>query len=68
MTMFIPSPEEVRALLAPKKHAEMQALAKASGVPFTTLWKVRNGESADPRLETVRAIWPHIQPGAEAAA
>jgi predicted transcriptional regulator len=41
-------------------HAQMQQMASCSGVPFTTLWKLRSGETADPRLETVRLLLPHL--------
>lgn len=60
MNAIIPSPAQVRALLAPMNQAQIQALADRSGVPFTTLLKVRTGETANPRLETVRAIWPEL--------
>ena len=56
----IPSPAQVRALLEPMNQAAIQSLAVRSGVPFTTLLKVRTGETANPRLETVRAIWPEL--------
>lgn len=62
----IPSPAQVRALLEPMNQAAIQNLAVRSGVPFTTLLKVRTGETANPRLETVRAIWPELI-GAEGA-
>ena len=44
----------------PLGHARLQALALASGVPFTTLWKVRSGETANPGIETVRKFLPHL--------
>ena len=50
-------------------HAQMQQMAQRSGVPFTTLWKLRSGETDNPRLETVRSLLPHLLAGnaAEAA-
>lgn len=56
-TAPLPTAAEVRAKLGGLAHAECKALATRTGVPFTTLWKIRSGETADPRLETVRAIW-----------
>jgi len=35
----------------------MQVLARESGVPFTTLWKVRSGDTTDPRIDTVRKLY-----------
>lgn len=60
MSTVIPSPSEVRAKLAPMTLAQLEQLATDSGVPFTTLVKVRNGQTENPRLETVHAIWPRL--------
>lgn len=53
----IPTANEVRALLAKFTNAETQDLAGKSGVPFTTILKIRTGETSDPRLETVRKLY-----------
>lgn len=60
MQTDIPSAAAVRARLETMKRAQLVALAKQTDVPFTTLWKIRSGETADPRLETVRKVWPVI--------
>ena len=60
MSKQIPSPAQVRERLAKLGHAQVQALAAKTGTPFTTLWKIRSGETLDPRLETVRAIWAEL--------
>jgi predicted transcriptional regulator len=60
MHTSIPSAAQVNAELMKLSHAQVVALAKASGVPFTTLWKIRGGETDNPRLETVRAFMPHL--------
>lgn len=57
MNSTIPSAEQVRDRLATLSHAEMRKLAAESGVPFTTLWKVRAGETKNPGVETVRQFW-----------
>lgn len=57
-TTSVPSPAQVRAKLAPMTMAQLEQLADRAGVPFTTLVKVRNGQTENPRLETVCAIWP----------
>ena len=57
MQTNIPTPADVRGRLELLGHAQMQALARDSGVPFTTLWKIRSGETDNPRLETVRQCY-----------
>lgn len=52
----IPSASEVRQLLLPLPHAKLQRLAKESGVPFGTLWKIRSGDTQNPGIDTVRAL------------
>lgn len=56
----IPSADEVRALLQPYTVGRLMILGEQCGVPWTTLIKIRNGQTADPRLETVRAVWPAL--------
>jgi len=65
MSPNLPSAQQVREKLDALEYAQVKALSKAAGVPFTTLWKIRSGETSDPRLETVRAIWGELS-GAEA--
>jgi predicted transcriptional regulator len=60
MDAHIPTTEEVRAQLGKLTHGAVSALAVRSGVPFTTLWKIRSGETKNPGLETVRQFGPHI--------
>lgn len=60
MESHIPTASAVRERLQRLSHAAARKLAASSGVPFTTLWKIRTGDTADPRLETVRAIWPEL--------
>ena len=60
MNAEIPSAEHVRSVLCRLSYSDMTELARQSGVPFTTLWKVRSGETPNPRLETVRQFAPHV--------
>lgn len=53
MQARIPTADEVRSALAGLGHAQMQELSRLSGVPFTTLWKVRDGTTANPGIKTV---------------
>lgn len=56
----LPDTATIRASLMALGHAQMQALAAVSGVPFTTLWKIRSAETRNPGIETVRQFLPHI--------
>lgn len=60
MKITIPSGTDVRAWLSPLTNTELQQLGERSGVPFTTLWKIRAGETKNPGVETVRKIAPHV--------
>lgn len=57
---LLPSAAEVRAELSGLSRQQLLRLAALSGVPFTTLQKIARGETADPRLDTVREFMPHI--------
>ena len=56
----IPSSDAVREALQPLSRQQLIRLAGLSGVPFTTLQKIARGETADPRLDTVRSFMPHV--------
>jgi hypothetical protein len=56
----IPSTEDLRQKLLKLSWSEVRAICKRTGVPVTTVWKVRTGETVTPGIETVRAIWPHL--------
>jgi predicted transcriptional regulator len=58
--MDIPTPEQVRAELAALSYSQLLRLAEVSGVPFGTLQKVARGDTPNPRLNTVRGVWPHL--------
>jgi len=60
MVTEIPSVESIRGSLQALSHAQVTALAEASAVPFTTLWKVRQGDTANPGIETVRKFMPFL--------
>lgn len=67
MSHVIPSSAEVATLLQSLRRRDLQRLAALSGVPFHTLEKIRNGETKNPGINTVRAFLPHIE-GAQASA
>lgn len=61
MDKHIPSAEEVRAALAPLSLKQLDKLAELSGVPVTTIYKVKRGETENPGIETVRRFAPFIE-------
>lgn len=62
MATSIPSAALVRSTLAQQSRQQLIQLAVASGVPFHTLLKIQRGETTNPRIETVAAVWPLIAP------
>ena len=64
MKLPIPSVAEVRAQLEGVDTAQLKRLAVRADVPFTTLWKIRSGETGNPGIETVRKFWPVINEAA----
>ena len=61
MDLHIPSAADLRELLQTMGHAQVQEIALQSGVPFGTVWKLRSGETDNPRLQTVRSLLPHLR-------
>ena len=53
MNDSIPSATDVRESLAGLTTGQVRAIAEKAGVPFTTLWKIKTGETANPGIETV---------------
>lgn len=60
MKNIIPPASAIKARLADMSHAEVQQLSRDTGVPFTTLWKIRDGTTLNPGIETVRLFWPEL--------
>jgi predicted transcriptional regulator len=61
MNTDFPSAEAVRERLKRLKGSDIEALSGTSGVPSSTLWKIRNGHTPNPGLETVRKFF-HLLP------
>ncbi len=57
MSTTLPSVQDIRCRLESLTRTKLQALSEASGVPFTTLWKIRVGETKNPGIETVRMFF-----------
>jgi predicted transcriptional regulator len=60
MDNLIPKAADVRAKLASLSQSELEVLAAKCGVPLPTLVKIKYGQTENPRLDTVRAIWPEL--------
>ena len=60
MDSTFPGIEEVREALSPLSLSQREALAKLSGVPFTTIYKIKRGETRNPGIETVGQFMPHV--------
>jgi predicted transcriptional regulator len=56
MDIFTP----VKEYVAGCTGKELQALAEKSGVPFTTLMKIKTGETKNPGVLNVQKIYPHL--------
>lgn len=61
MEPSIPSVESIRSALAPLNLRELDRLAELSGVPATTIYKIKRGETENPGIETLRKFMPHIK-------
>jgi hypothetical protein len=59
-TSHIPSAADVTARLQATTIPHIRLIAKATGIGYQTLIKIRYGTTKDPGIETVRAIWPHL--------
>jgi predicted transcriptional regulator len=64
MTTEIPSAEAVRDRLKMLKGADLESIAGRSGVPCSTLWKIRTGVTPNPGIETVRKFF-HLLPSTD---
>lgn len=45
---------------------QLEKLAELSGVPMTTIYKIKLGDTENPGLETVRKFAPHIAAASQA--
>jgi predicted transcriptional regulator len=61
MSTLIPPVEEVSRRLKSLTGAQLETLANGSGVPVSTLWKIRIGATPNPGIETVRKFF-HLLP------
>lgn len=64
MDLNIPSAEQVRAKLAPLNLKQLDRLAVLSGVPATTIYKIKRGETENPGVETLRKFMSFVDAAA----
>lgn len=60
MNKSLPSVVEIRSRLQGLKDGEIYDVARTSGVPASTLWKIRCGATPNPGIETVRKFIDHL--------
>lgn len=60
MEASLASADDVRAALEPLTLKQIERLAVLSGVPATTIYKIKRGETGNPGIETVRKFMPLI--------
>lgn len=60
METNIPGAADVREALAPLTLRQLDRLAELSGVPATTIYKIKRGETENPGIETLRKFLPHV--------
>jgi hypothetical protein len=60
MENTVPTIEQVRAALAPLTLKQLDALGQLSGVPPTTIYKIKRGTTVNPGIETVRLFMSRI--------
>lgn len=58
----IPSTADIRASLSAFSRKQLDDLGELTGVPPTTIYKIKLGVTRDPGLETVRKLLPHLRP------
>ena len=61
MATQIPSVGQLRKRLSEYTMVELEDLALASGVGFSTLLKIKLGTTDNPGIETVRKFEPHMK-------
>jgi predicted transcriptional regulator len=61
METTIPSAESVRSMLDGLTLKQLEGVAARSGVPFSTIYKIKRGETKNPGIETLRQFMPFIE-------
>lgn len=54
------SAEDVRKMLSKLDLAQLDKLSEKSGVPTSTIYKIKRGETSNPGIETVRKFMARL--------
>lgn len=68
MDIQILSAEAVRAALAPLTLRQLERLAELSGVPVSTIYKIKRNETENPGIDTVGKFMPMLARAQQAEA
>lgn len=68
MSIKIPPFSVIKNRLEELNQADIQRLADRSNVPFTTLLKIKGGQTPNPRFNTVAQFAPHLRKPMKAVA
>lgn len=60
MNIEVPSVEAVREALAGLTLKQIERLGELSGVPWSTIYKIKRGETRDPGMDTCGRFMPHV--------
>ena len=61
MKWSIPSGAQVKAMLRKLEYGELLPIARASGMPVTTIYAIRDHKGdPNPGVDTVRRFLPHL--------
>ena len=60
MKSHLPTASDVQDQLLGLGHAQLHKLSRISGVPYTTLHKIRAGVTRNPGIMTVRQFLPFV--------
>ena len=59
--LIMPSVKQVHAALAPLTLKQIERLSALSGVPATTIYKIKRSKTKNPGIETVRKFLPYVE-------
>jgi hypothetical protein len=51
----------IRARLKKLPHSELRVAAKSAGIGFSSAWRMREGQTPNPGIETVRRLLSAIK-------
>jgi hypothetical protein len=61
MRYTIPTSDTVRAVLAPLSFSQLKALGKETGVPLSTIRRIKAGSTKRPDVDCVKKLFDHLR-------